>query len=357
MSSALEQYETSLVRASRELCERCGAAAQVRPGDAGERPASTGPRAARAARVPRARARAPRPGRGRRGRRLLAGALTVGALAAAGTTLLGPTGNPRNITQFVCGPGAHASAHVLVTPDPLAACAALWPSIYHRPAPALVAWVYETGGAVVVRPAGDPPGESSAKGWVRLPRGWRADSATIELNDQLEDITTGLPAQPCWTAASASELVASLLRRDRLGSWHIRVSRQRSSRGASGACLSVIQAIGGPEDPPDTVLLVEHAVPAPANGTHRYPNRFGRRRRIVERRVNRMLRGEGRCANLRRAAVLWRTQAAAGGIPAGQYRFDAPVDGFATRTGSCARIFVSEPGGGGPSDVYPADLP
>jgi hypothetical protein len=287
----------------------------------------------------------------RRGRRVLAGVLLVGVLAAAGTAIFGPTGNPRDITQFECGVGAHGNVHGLFTAEPVSACAALWPSLYHRPAPPLVAWVYETGGAVVVRPTEAPPAGS---GWRRLPRGWTANSAAIELNDQLEDVTTGLPSRECWSGASASELVRSILRSDGLDYWHLRVSDQRPAPGPGTRCLTAIQAIGGPEIAPNTVLLVEHATRAPAKASHRYPNRFGMQRRLLEARVNRTLRSSGGCASVAQAEARWRTDARAAGIPAREDVLNAPSR---MPGGSCARVFVSEPGGGGPADVFAANYP
>jgi hypothetical protein len=139
MNGALDRFEQSLVRASQELHH---------------------------AHVPRSRLLR------RRGSRILAGALVVGALAAAGASVFGPTGNPREITSIECGRGIVES----VTADPLRECATLWPSIYHHPAPPLAAWVYETGGAVVVTPADQPP---TGGGWRRLPRGWKADAAVL----------------------------------------------------------------------------------------------------------------------------------------------------------------------------------
>ncbi len=289
----------------------------------------------------------------RRGRRVLAGAIVVGVLAAAGTAIFGPTGNPRYITQFECGVAHHGNIHGLFTAEPVSACAALWPSIYHRPAPPLVAWVYETGGAVVVRPADAPPTET---GWTRLPKGWKADSAVIELNDQLEDITTGLPSRPCWSAASATALVRSILRTDGLDYWHLRISTQPPAPGMSATCLAVIQALGGPEIKPNTLLLVERAMQAPAKGSSWYPNKFGKQRRLIENRVNHALRAGGRCASLAQAAALWRADARAGGIPTREYVLDAPVPESGTGR-PCARVFVSEPGGGGPANVFAAGYP
>lgn len=290
----------------------------------------------------------------RHGRLVVVGAVVVGVLAAAGTAVFGPAGNPKYITQFECGVGHHGNVHGLFTTEPVAACAALWPSIYHHSAPALVAWVYETGGAVVVRPADSPP---SASGWRRLPKGWTADSAAIELNDQFEDITTGLPSRPCWTASSAAALATSILRGDGLSHWRLRVSVQAPEPGgASSTCLSTIQALGGPELAPHTLLLVERAVRAPAAGRSWYPNRYGRQRRSVEERVNRTLRAGGRCSTAAYAATLWRADARATGIPAGEDIVSAYTP--SSQAGArCVRIFVSEPGGGGPANVFAADYP
>jgi hypothetical protein len=292
----------------------------------------------------------------RRGWRVLAGVVLVGALAAAGTAIFGPTGNPKDITQFECGVGGHGDVHGLFTAEPVSACAALWPSLYHHAAPPLVAWVYETGGAVVVRPADAPP---TGSGWRRLPQGWTADGAVIELNDQLEDITTGLPSRRCWPGATASALVRSILRADGLDYWHLRLSEQRPATGPGTRCLTAIQAIGGPEIGPDTVLLVEHATRAPGTVSRWYPNRFGKQRRLVETRVNRALRSSGGCASIAQAEALWRAEARAAGIPAREDVLGAPspTSGASAGGGSCARVFVSEPGGGGPADVFAADYP
>lgn len=290
----------------------------------------------------------------RHARRALTGVVVIGALVAAGAAIFGPTGNPKDITQFECGTGRHGNIRGLFTVEPVAACAALWPAIYHRPAPPLAAWVYETGGAVAVRPAASPPAGS---GWMRLPKGWTADGVVIELNDQLEDITTGLPSRPCWSQAAASARVKSILRADGLGYWRMRISAQEPASSRHANCLMVVQVLGGAEIAPDTVLLVERAIAAPAIGAARYPNRFARQRRAVEARVNRTLRSGG-CASLTQAATLWRVDARAGGIPTREDVLNAPAPTAAGGAGAaCARVFVSEPGGGGPANVLVADYP
>jgi hypothetical protein len=287
--------------------------------------------------------------------RALTGVVVIGALVAAGAAIFGPTGNPKDVTQFECGTGRHGNIRGLFTAEPVAACAALWPAIYHRPAPPLAAWVYETGGAVAVRPAASPPAGS---GWMRLPKGWTADGVVIELNDQLEDITTGLPSRLCWSQAAASARVGSILRADGLGYWRMRVSAQGPALSHRANCLTVIQVLGGAEVAPDTVLLVERAIAAPANGAARYPNRFARQRRAVEARVNRTLRAGGGCASLAQAAALWRVDASAGGIPGREDAVNALAPTVAGGAGAaCARVFVSEPGGGGPANVLVADYP
>jgi hypothetical protein len=242
--------------------------------------------------------------------------------------------------------------HRLASTEPLSARAALWPSLYGHTAPALVAWVYETGGAVVVRPAGDPP---NGPGWTRLPKGWRADGTVIEINDQLEDITTGLPSRPCWPGDSAEKLVRSILRNDGLSYWHVRVNLQTPDAGPSDTCSTVIQTTGGSRrQAPNIVVLVVHDTPQPPHDSVRYPNRFGGRRRLAEARANRSLHAAGRCASISRAETQWRSEAQADGVPAREYVLSSAVSSGGT---SCARILISEPGGGGPASVVAADYP
>jgi hypothetical protein len=337
MNSALDRFEESLVRASRELHNEHLVAGDARRPAA---PATSAPSARRARGSNHLR---------RRGPRLLAGALLVGALAAAGVSVLGPSGNPRETTQIECGRGVVES----VTGEPLRDCAQLWPSIYHRPAPPLAAWVYETGGAVVVTPAGQPP---AGGGWRRLPRGWKADSAVLALNVQLEDITTGFEAHRCWSASAARTLATSTLRADGLGLWRVRVTANRPD-GAHPNCLTVAPVSGSE---PRTVLLVEQRVqdlgdPASLVNTPSGPVEHARLI-ATETRVNSALAAGGQCASVAQAGALWRADARADGVAAARYVLFAQE-----RTGNpvtrCARVLVDSPGGGGPADVYAADLP
>ena len=87
MSSILDQFEESLVCASRTLYEQHANNARVETASTttGKRRSFLGVRLHR------------------RGRRIAVGALLVGILAAAGTSVFGPTGNPAEITQLDCG--------------------------------------------------------------------------------------------------------------------------------------------------------------------------------------------------------------------------------------------------------------
>jgi hypothetical protein len=153
MSSAMDRFEQQLVRASRTLHGEHAATAagrgDPRPGAADE---AGVPRVARLRRTVRSR-----------GWRIPAGVLVVGALVAAGSSVFGPSGNPREITEIQCG---QRGSSAFVTGEPVRDCAILWRSLYHRSAPPLVAWVAQTGGVVVVVPAGRPP---ARRGWGRQP--------------------------------------------------------------------------------------------------------------------------------------------------------------------------------------------
>ncbi|MGO9487999.1 MAG: hypothetical protein ACLQBB_03095 [Solirubrobacteraceae bacterium] len=177
----------------------------------------------------------------------------------------------------------------------------------------------------------------------------------LGLNLQLQDITTGLEAHACWSGSAASTLAASILRSDGLSSWRIRVNKGRAD-GAHSNCLTVISATG---EEPHSVLLVEHWVQDPGNPLTRVDTPSGpvehARLTATEARVNGSLAAAGHCASVTEAARLWRSAAAAAGIPHARYV-------LFTQTGSssitnCARVLVNSPGGGGPADVYAAELP
>jgi hypothetical protein len=338
MKGAFDQFEQSLVRASRMLHEQHVAVASAEK--AGAQAASpTTP-------MPISRLRAlVRRG----GWRIPAGALVLGALVAAGSAVFGPTGNPREITQIQCG---QRGSSAFVTGEPVRDCANLWPSIYHQPAPALTAWVYETGGVVVVTPTGRRPAGS---GWQRLPAGWKANAAVLGLHLQLEDITTGLAAHQCWSASDARTLVASILRADGLASWQVRVSAERAS-GAHPNCLLVAPVT---EAQRHSVLLVERPVRESGNPSTRVETPSGpvehARLTSTETSVNRSLTAGGQCASVASAAALWRSSATAAGISPARYVLFTQAG--TSKTTHCARVLVDSPGGGGPANVYAAELP
>jgi hypothetical protein len=346
MSSALDQFEGSLVRASRALHQAGGSRVRA---DARCEPAA-GPRGARrgsaTGRLGAEWASRAWQGLRRRPLRAVAGVLTIGALTAAGSTLFGPHGNPRAISSIECGKGSFVGG---MTGDPVRDCATLWPSIYHRPAPHLIAWVASTGGAVVVVPAGMPPVGDQSLHWRRLPAGWTQDRATIQLTNQLDDIVDGLQAHPCWSANKAAALVNSTLRADGLASWHLKVKTE-PNEGAHPTCLIVDPVVQGDSD---SVLLVERHVEAPRGGSFRTPAgalELGRTA-AIEKQVNGELSLPGaRCVSVSQAAALWRARAHAAGLPDGRYVLFTQSPGAASA--GCARIIINAPGGGGPYDVY-----
>jgi hypothetical protein len=331
MSSVLDQFGESLVRASRTFYEQHAnnAPAETASTTTGQRRSFLGVRLHR------------------RGQRIALGALLVGILAAAGTSVFGPTGNPAEITQIDCGEGRTVAN---VTGEPVRDCTTLWQSIYHHPAPPLVAWVYETGGTVVVTPVDHPP---SGHGWRRLPSGWKANAAVLGLHLQLEDITTGLEAHRCWSASQASTLVTSILRADGLGSWQVRVKTERAN-SAHPTCLTVAADTSGAAR---WVLLVERPEQEPPGWSRPFPSGPIEHARLTsaEARVNSSLASEGRCASVTQAARLWRSTARAAGIPDARYVLFTQTNSH--NTTRCARVLVNTPGGGGPANVYAADLP
>ena len=341
MSCALDQFEQSLVRASEALHREHAA----RTSAGHDRAEGAGTRSTRSPQLIVRMRSALRRG----GWRIPAGALLIGALAAAGSSVFGPTGNPREITQIQCGTQGSSA---FVTGEPVRDCTSLWPSLFHQPAPPLVAWVAETGGVVVVTPADRPP---AGRGWQRLPAGWKADAAVLSLHLQLEDITTGLEAHLCWSAPEAAALVASILRSDRLASWRVHVYNGRAD-GAHTNCLTVVSATG---EEPHSVLLVEHWVQDPGNPSTMVNTPSGTvehaRLTSTETRVNSALKAPGRCARATEAAALWRSSAAAAGIP--DQRYVLFTQTATSPTANCARVLVNSPGGGGPAAVYAADLP
>lgn len=336
MSNALDRFEQSLVQASGTL--RQEHLARTRPDEARQTVGRTSTQ--RTARV--------RKSLRHRGWRIPAGILLIGVLAAAGTSVFGPTGNPREIAQIQCGRGSS----VFVTGEPVRDCATLWPSLYHQPAPPLTAWVAQTGGVVVVTPAGQPP---AGAGWRRLPAGWKANPAVLGLHLQLEDITTGFEAHLCWSVTDASALATSILRSDGLSSWRVRVHNNRQN-GAHPNCLTVAPVTGAE---PRSILLVEEWVQDSGNPSRLVNTPSGpaehARLTSAETQVNHALTAGRRCASVAEAAALWRSTATTAGIPNGRYvLFTQAGNPTTTR---CARVLLNSPGGGGPADVYAAYLP
>lgn len=330
MSNALDRFGDCLVDASEELYAAHSNADALQ-----------GAHARRATRFARALRRRPF--------RALAGVVAIGALSAAGSTFLGPEGNPKTTLTIKCGTSYYIPS---ATGNPVRDCAMRWPLLYHEPAPALVAWVASTGGAVVVVPKGAPPREGAD--WQRLPAGWTQDRHLVLLSHQLEDISTGLESRTCWTASSARALVRATLRSDGLSSWRIEV-RKRRPEGAAPSCLLVNALLeaeghsveGGP------VTLLKSLVKGPTHGSFRTPAGAAELRRVatIERHVNEEIAAsKAACASVSRASALWRSQTQRAGLPADRFAIFPWPHPPAHR--GCARIYITAPGGGGAYEVF-----
>lgn len=147
----------------------------------------------------------PRP----RYRRWLVPAVVVvaGSTAAAGWTALRP--DPKTTTAVTCRDSVvNASSG-----DPVADCTELWRREHGTEAPPLVAWV-SGGGGIKVIPEGQDPG----KGFKALARSFRQDTAMIELDRELGDVSRALAAG-CRSEADARALVDTQLARLGMSGW------------------------------------------------------------------------------------------------------------------------------------------
>jgi|GEM_PF-2202292 len=133
--------------------------------------------------------------------------VAAGTTAAAGWAALRT--DPKITTAVSCGDSVVDAS----TGDPVADCAALWLREHGTAAPPLVAYV-SPGGGVRVIPEGQDPG----KGFTRLARTFRQDTALIELEGELGDVSRGL-ASGCLGEADARRLVSDQFSRLGLSGW------------------------------------------------------------------------------------------------------------------------------------------
>jgi hypothetical protein len=281
------------------------------------------------------------------------------ALTAAGTTLFGPSGRSVDLAVVECvgADGQTGYSGSLPTPDPVEACGAMWPRLFHRVAPALVAWSYKGRGVVVVTPADARPPEPGAE---RLPAGWTANGAVIELNDQVQDITTGFPAHTCLTSASATALAEGILESDSLH-WTVSLDYWRMDGGSAyyshspdprwraGTCLNLAPPASLNGEGNEIEL---HLSPTRPEASAAIGAAAGARLQVLERSVNGRLEATGSCATPQQAAAAWGAAARAAGVPYGEA---TPLP-RAPGGSACARIFVSVAGGGS-VDVLAGDYP
>ena len=289
---------------------------------------------------------------------LAAGLAACVALAAAGSSLFGPSGRTADLAAVECSLPGHGSYNgPLSVPNPVEACAAVWRRLNNTQAPPMVAWSEGGRGVVIVTAAHAP---APVPGAQRLPAGWTANGSLIELTDQSEDITTGFPAHTCLTAPSAIALAQAILRSDSLR-WTVTLDYWRQTNGyayyssrpdprwGSGACLNL--------SPPAAIesehrRIELHLSPSRPEAPAAIGAAAGARLQALERSVNAHLLGAGTCLTPARAAAAWNAAERAAGSSF------AEAEPLPRTTGgtSCARVFVHVLGGGS-VDVVAADYP
>lgn len=369
MSSALDRFERSLVAASRAL------SAQGAPASTQGVPA-IGPTGARAPRFRRLRSL----GRAVQVTLVLGAFCGLAGGAAAAYLLLGD-GVTRTLPSFECDlPGNSGAIIPAVTGSPLVDCANAWPSATggRHAAPHLAIWGPTNGRlAAIARPASwGPPARS---GWRRLPTSWTVDLQTVELSDQLGNISepfTSLTSQSCSYLSADVAAVRSLLRIDGLPSW--RVSVQGQAGQLSNGCRSTVASVNGQAK---AIELIQSPAQSrsPSGSAAAVPPTITRHVTLAHQQLKRLYAAvnrelAGRCESVPAAAALWTRRARAAGFsPAtlavwreANARKPNPATFFKhytlytqpaqQRTGTCAHVLVMEVPGSGVANVYAARI-
>jgi hypothetical protein len=363
--SALDQFETTLVEASRSLC------------------AETPEHAPQHTRAPRRRLR--RAHQLGLFAQLALAATSFSALGGAATGaylwLADGSSGTRALASFECTISKNGAAVVsTVTGDPLIDCAAALLQDQARRPPRLAAWSngFQTA---VVRPADAGPPPYGGEVWHRLPAGWTVDLHVVELTDQLNDISAGMADGPaCTYAAHALRLAHALLAADGLSSW--RVTLHANNGPLVNGCGHIAPNVDAATH---TIELIQ--IQALATPTHVPAWQVRRQRdylrtlaslRSLQVRLNRVL--GPRCESVAQAARLWRRSARAAGFGAATAAFWREVHaigdssragppplppGFFSRytlfmqpasqdTGACAHLLIQD--GGDELIVYAARM-
>jgi hypothetical protein len=365
MRSALDQFEATLVEASRSL----GA-----PTTAHGRLPTEAPRR-RLRRVRQLGLVA----------QLALAATSLSALggAATGAYLWVAGGSPgtRALASFECTISTNGTAGAsAVTGDPLIDCAAALFQTQARRPPRLVAWSNGFQTAVVrAADAGPPP--FSGEVWQRLPAGWTVDLHVVELTDQLNDISAGMADGPaCTYAAHALRLAHALLAADGLTGW--RVSLHANNGPLVSGCGHIAPDVDAPDHTIELIQIQALARPTRTPAWQlRRPREYLRTLaslRSLQVRLNRLL--SARCESVAQAGRLWRRSASVAGFAAATAAFWREVrasgdsgrsghpplpPGFFTRytlfmqpasqdTGACAHLLIQD--GGDELIVYAARM-
>jgi hypothetical protein len=379
MSNALDNFERSLVSASRALQSHTAVTRLPSPSTRPNRRAGPVRRFRSLSLALRVTAAA------------ASFSLITGAAFAAYTVL--SNNNTKTLATFSCDiTGEDMAVIPAVTGDPLIDCAAAWPSASggKRSAPPLTLWGTTSGReTAVARPTALGPEPSSQNfTWKKLPDGWTVNLSVVEVTDQLNNITIpfngNTPAEPCTRIGPDTSVVRSLLERDGLASWTVTARGQVHGGPVSKtACRAVIWIVNGASQ---NVLLLQGAPtvapPRPVRPTkqQRAEARLlaasrARRRRLMSLYTTVNTELDQSCQSVQAAAKLWSTAALnAGFAPATlaywrELNTNAPTTAksydrytlfeqpSSQHTGKCAHILVTSGGDGGLPTIYAARVP
>jgi hypothetical protein len=390
MTSAFDDFERALVRASSELSDRRLPTTAPEPQETVQ--GLTGWRRLRAL--------------GRASK--LGIALTTvglgGGIAFAATQLI-PGSSSYHLAAFGCGPNPSVGFSVgAVTGSPLIDCSVAWPQMTrgHR-VPPLQVWAKDSGreATAIVVPAalGNPMGNQKYSGvWTRVPDSWHIDLRLTVLNDQLGNISMPFDADHAGGCSREPEDVTAVRRvltTDRLSGWRVVVQGQHAvgpndvvngapyRRGCYATTSSVefarhevvLRQFLPAAQPATTITTTTTAGQADARHRQRKVSEARRaiqtaylQLRSVYLRVNRRL--SLRCESVGQASRVWVDAAAAVGFKQPAPSFWRPLrprpdvryfhhyllyrQPAGQRTGTCAHVLVMGVPGDGVATVYVA---
>jgi hypothetical protein len=307
-------------------------------------------------------------------------AVAVGSFSALGGAATGAylwltsdSPGTRELPRLECAitsPDAVSNGALIVptiTGDPLIDCRTALIEAQGRRPPALTAWGNGFQTAVVRATASGPPPDAGS--WQRLASGWTVDLRVVELNDQLNDISTGMADGPgCTHAGRAVAIARSLLVADGLRGWH--VDLHANSGPLVSRCRPIAPDVDAPKHEIELIQIQDLGRPVHVPALQRRRQREYARALAallrLQARANRAL--ETRCTTVASAAGLWRREARVAGFVAATPAFWRAVNslgqvpghgvpalprGFfrhytllrqpaSQHTGACARLLIQD---------------